>query len=118
MSIAIYAEWEPMRTKAFGAVAAGYTAIGTPFDHRASIIYLQNTTDKRVTISFDGTNDHMDLPAGVWYPLELCNNKSSSEGLFLVYGTTVYVKQSADGAPGSGAVSVSVLFASTDGIKG
>ncbi len=118
MSIAIFATFEPIRTLGFASVVAGYTAIGTPLDHRASIVYLQNTTDKEVIISLDGTEDHLMLPAGVFYPLDVCNNKSSSEGLFIPYGTSFYVKRSAAGAPGSGAVSIAVVYASTDAIKG
>jgi hypothetical protein len=117
MSIAIYAKWEPMRSLGFASVAVGYTAIGTPLDHRAVIIYFDNTTDKEVTISFDGTNDHFNLPATTFRPLEICTNKVSSEGLFVNFGTTIYVKRSAAGAPGSGSVFVSAVYASTDGIK-
>jgi hypothetical protein len=117
MSIAIYAKWEPMRSKGFASIAAGYTAIGTPLDHRAVIIYFDNTTDKEVTLSFDGVNDNFNLPALTFRPLEICTNKISSEGLFVPFGTTIYVKQSAAGAPGSGSVFVSAVWASTDGIK-
>ena len=117
MSIAIYAQWEPMRSLGFASIAAGYTAIGTPLDHRAVIIYLDNTTDKDVTLSFDGVHDHLNLPTATFRPYEISSNKVSSEGFFVPYGTTVYVKQSAAGAPGSGSVFVSAVYASTDSIK-
>jgi hypothetical protein len=109
MSLAIRLVPEPLRTAAFGAVAAGYSAVGTALAHPCSIFLLQNGTDAGTLWSLNGVDDHFFLPAGGFLLLDLTTNKTLPQGAFISQGTIVYVKRSA-GAPTTGAVYVSVLY--------
>ncbi len=103
---------EAARELAFGSIAAGYTAIGTEFEHPISILYLLNTTNESVWISFDGVIDHIPLASGSFLLLDVTTNKANSIGLFVEKGTTMYAKR-LSGAPTSGSIYVSSFYAKT-----
>lgn len=105
---------ETLRSSAFGAIGAGYTAIGTPFAHPIRTILIQNLTDANLLYSFDGINDHLILPTSGFFLYDVMANRSGEDrgAAYLAYATTVYVKQS--GLPTSGAAYVSVFFAVGD----
>lgn len=109
MSLAIRLVPETLRTTAFGAIGAGYAAVGTPLAHPCSIFLIQNATDVGILWSLDGVNDHFFTPASGFILLDLTTNKTLPQGAFISQNTTVYAKRSA-GAPGSGAIYVSVLY--------
>ena len=110
MSLAIKLLPETLRTAAFGAIGAAYSAVGTALAHPCSIFLIQNATDVAELFSLDGVNDHFFLPAGGFLLLDLTTNKTLPQGAFIGQGTTVYVKQGPAGAPASGSVYVSVLY--------
>ena len=101
---------EAARSLAFGSIAAGYTAVGTPFTHPISIVYFFNSTNESVWISFDGSVDHVPLAAGSFFLLDVTTNKANQIGLFIEIGTQIYTKQ-LSGAPTSGSVYVSSFYA-------
>lgn len=109
MSLAIRLVPETLRSAAFGAIGAGYSAVGTALANPCSIFLIQNATDESALFSLDGVNDHFFLPAGGFLLLDLTTNKTLPQGAFISQGTTVYVKRGG-GAPTSGAVYVSVLY--------
>lgn len=109
MSLAIRLVPDPLRSAAFGAIGAAYSAVGTAFMHSVSVILFQNATNADVVVSLDGVNDHFFIPMGGFILFDLTTNKSLPQGAFISQGTIVFVKQSA-GAPGSGAFYVSTLY--------
>jgi hypothetical protein len=109
MSLAIRLVPETLRTVAFGAIGAGYSAIGTPLANPCSIFLLQNDTNAGALFSLDGVNDHFFLPSAGFLLFDLTANKTLPQGAFISQGTTVYVKYSA-GAPGAGSVYLSVMY--------
>ena len=109
MSLAIRLLPETLRSAAFGAVGAAYSAVGTALLHPCSIFLIQNATDAGALFSLDGVNDHFFLPASGFLLLDLTTNKTLPQGAFIGQGTIVYVKRSA-GAPTTGAVYISVLY--------
>jgi hypothetical protein len=108
MSFGIRLLPDTLRTAAFGAIGAGYTAIGTPFGHAMRIISIKNLTDANLLFSFDGVNDHEIVPTDAGIVWDFCTNRVSTAGAFISVGTTLYVKQS--GVPTSGAVYVSCFY--------
>ena len=109
MSLAIRLVPETLRTLAFGAIGAGYAAVGAALAHPCSILLLQNATNSGSLWSLDGVNDHFFIPAGGFILLDLTTNKTLPQGAFISQGTIFYVKDSG-GAPASGAVYVSVMY--------
>lgn len=100
---------EAARSLAFGSVAVGYTAVGTAFAHPINILYLFNSTNESVWISFDGVVDHVPLAAGSFLLLDITTNKANQIGMFVEKGTQMYVKR-LSGAPTSGAIYISSFY--------
>ena len=100
---------ETVRTTAFGAIGAGYTAIGTTFDHPIRVLFVQNLTDKTLMFSFNGVDDHFPLPAMSFLLIDVTANSSVSQGFYIQEGQRIYVKD-LGAAPASGAVYVSVFY--------
>lgn len=101
---------EAARSLAFGSVGASYTAVGSAFLHPISILYILNSTNESVWISFDGVVDHAPIPAGSFLLLDLTTNKANAIGVFVEKGTQMYTKR-LSGAPTSGAVYISSFYA-------
>lgn len=97
-----------LRTAAFGAIGAGYTAVGAVFLHPMRIISIKNTTDANLLFSFDGITDHEFVPSDSGIVLDFCANSVNTAGAFIGVGTTIYVKQS--GVPTNGSVNISCYY--------
>lgn len=106
--------FEPLRSIAFGSISGAYAAIGTPFAHAARCIIIDNLTNANMTISFDGVNDHMIIVATSSRIIDYASNRVGPvDQLEQAIQTQVYVKQTS-GAPGSGNVYVSVIYAASN----
>lgn len=106
-SLAIRLLPETIRTLAFGAIGAGYTAIGTAFLNPSRILYIVNNTNVLLTFSLDSVNDQFVIPATTSIVLDLTSNKSIVGGVAAVSaGTIIYTK----GAPSSGSVYVTTWY--------
>lgn len=108
MSFGIRLVPDTLRTVAFGAIGANYSAVGVPFAHPMRIVSIKNLTDEDLLFSFNGVNDHEIVPAGAGIVWDFCTNRVSTAGAFISTGTQIYVKQS--GVPTSGAVYVSCFY--------
>jgi hypothetical protein len=98
---------EEERSLAFGSIVAGYTIIGTAFDHPLTKIYIYNDTDARLTFSFQGsTEDHITLPTKGFILLDI--NSSTVDNVFLKNSSALYVKR--DETPTSGSVYVTGFY--------
>lgn len=103
---------DPIRTLAFGSIAAGYTDVGTPLNNLTRLILFQNFTDVGVIFSFDAVNDHIIVPTNGFVLLDLNTNKDSTAevlGWYIQKGTQLAVKRES-GAPASGSVYVSSFY--------
>lgn len=97
---------ETLRTLAFGSISGAYAAIGSAFVQPSRILIIQNFTDVVLTYSFDGINDHLELPANGQIVLDVTTNQVQTLGCFIAQGTKIYVK----GSPGSGSANVSTFY--------
>ena len=111
MAQGIQIAFQPLKSLAFGSVAAGYTAIGTAFTSAVRNITITNLTDTTVIFSYDGgVTDHDVLPAGAGKVYDFAANKSDNGGMSAFQnGGRVYVKRGG-GAPTLGAVYVSAFY--------
>jgi hypothetical protein len=105
------ARFEPIREVAFGAIGAGYSAVGTLTTDYARVLWVKNSTDTDLYFSTDGVTDMKRIFSGTMEVIDITTNKVRDDGLFLPKGTVFYVKRTA-GAPSTGFFVVEVLYAS------
>lgn len=105
----IRAQFDTLRTLAFGAISGTYAAIGTAFTENPHLIIVQNTTDALLTFSFDSSNStgQFVLPANGQLVIDLFSNAGKAMIFSFKKGDTLYVK----GSPGSGSVYLSLIYA-------
>lgn len=99
---------DALRSLAFGSISASYAAVGTPFAHAMRIIRIMNATAGDMLISFDGTTDHLFLPAGTFVLYDYSSDALPNYSFRMAKGTQVYCKQST--APVSSAVYVEATY--------
>ncbi len=108
---------ETIRTRAFGSISGTYAPIGQatasssnnqyPLLHPARQFLLQNFTDVTLTYSWDGVNDHLQLPSMQSLIDDVTTNHTTTGGVFCMpQGQIVYVK----GSPGSGQTNLTVFY--------
>jgi hypothetical protein len=102
---------DALRSAAFGAILATYSAVGSAFAHPVRILIMQNLTDTGVIVSFDSSiaAGQFVVPANGFILLDISSDKVNDSGAFIEKGTQVYVKRLA-GAGASGAFYVSALY--------
>ena len=102
---------EPLRSIAAGSISGSYNTIGSPFDHPIYVIHLVNDTDKAMTFSWDGIDDHLYLPAGGFLVLDITTNHApNSSGLYFSVGQRIFVAE-ATVAPTTGIVTLAAFYA-------
>jgi len=108
MSSSIRLAVDEVRTLGFASIVAGYTGIGTRFEHPARIIFVQNLTDKLLMFSFDGVTDHFPLAPNGYLLLDITSNKTQEQGLYLAEGSRLYVREIDN--PTSGSVYLTLFY--------
>ncbi|MCE5319435.1 MAG: hypothetical protein LLG04_18975 [Parachlamydia sp.] len=103
--------WEELRSLAFGGIGAAFAVIGGPTLHHTRMLQFFNSTDKEVLISDDGITTEISLPSNTGLIIDCTANKVRDDGLFVHRETQFWVKQGSAGAPGSGKVTLSVMYA-------
>lgn len=96
------------RTLAFGSISGTYAVVGTPLAHSSLLLIFKNGTDKAVTFSWDGTNDHITVLSNETVLLDIQSDAGISETLQAAQGTQFWVKQTA--ALGSGSVYIDSFY--------
>ena len=105
------ARFEGVREIAFGAIGAGYGAIGAITTDYTRLFTITNETNQPIYISFDGVTDHLRFVSGASRMYNVSANKVRDDGLFLPKRTVFYISHGGV-APGSGLVAVEVMYAS------
>ncbi len=95
-----------LRTVAFGAIGAPFTAIGAVFAHPIRLLNINNDTNQAIIISYDGVHNHQYIPAQTGLILDFTSNSANFTFPLLAAGTTIYVSDNGV-APTSGLVAVS-----------
>jgi hypothetical protein len=98
---------EVLRSLAFSGVSGTYAKIGTPTLHPWRVLFISNTTDADMIISFDGVNDHMVIPTTQNASIDISANGLQGQQ-FVRQGTQFWVKQVS--APTKGSVYVAGFY--------
>jgi hypothetical protein len=99
---------DAVRTVAFGAIGAGYSAVGAAITEPCRLFCLTNLTDEDVYFSIDGVIDQFIVPSNSFKLIDVTANKVRDDGFFLAEGTVFYVRR-VGVAPTLGSVYIEVL---------
>ncbi len=83
---------------AAASITATYTVAGT-FTSGVQMMMVVSTLDQPVQISFDGTNDHLAVPAGATVPVFIPLNFNENRMVF--QRPSIYVKEIGNPTTGS-----------------
>lgn len=97
---------DTLRELAFGAIGAGFVAVGAVFTNPIRILSIKNDTDADMYFSYDGVTIHEYIPAQTGMVLDFTANSGATVYPLMAAGTNVFVRQVA-AAPTSGIVAVS-----------
>lgn len=97
--------FDTQRTLAFGSISGAYAKVGTALAFPANQFMVSNFTNTPLQFSTDGVNPHFVLAAGAQWI-----NDDKTNNIFLPIGTQLWVEE-LTGAPSSGAVYFSVIYA-------
>lgn len=100
---------EEVRVLPFTSISGAYMGVGTPIDHPARLMWINNLTDGALMCSFDGVTDHFPLPANSFLILDITSNKTVSQGFYIAEGTRLYVRELGS-APTMGEVYLTVFY--------
>ena len=100
---------DPFRSLGYGSISSSYAAVGTALTEAARIVKFTNDTDQLVYISWDGTHNHVYLPAGAFTLLDCTANLVRDDGFFIAVGTQFYAKAPAT-LPTSGNVVIEIYY--------
>lgn len=103
------AAFETLRTVAFGAIGAGFTAVGAAFAGPLRLISITNLTNEDLIFSDDGVNDKIILPAGSGKVFDITSNRTNQENLLLPEGKFAYIRH-AGVAPTSGSCYIETII--------
>lgn len=110
MSLATRAKLDTMRQLDYSLITTNYYGVGTAFTHPIICIWVTNTTDRELTGSFGGTDDHFVLPSLGYFIIDISANKNISPAFSLAIGERIYVKSETT-APTKGRVTITTLYA-------
>tara|TARA_Y100000034_G_scaffold103986_1_gene130173 strand:+ start:807 stop:1037 length:231 start_codon:yes stop_codon:yes gene_type:complete len=72
---------------------------------------ITSTFDTSVWLSTDDTNEQLLIPSGASLVIDVGGNKQQISSLAFAIGTQFYLKQGPDGAPSSGDIALTPIFA-------
>lgn len=91
MSIATKIAVEPVRSRGFATIGAGFLSVGDPLENASGVLVFVNTTDVTLMISWNGVDDHQPILAG-GFVLDITANKTIEGGYYAAEGQQFYVK--------------------------
>lgn len=103
------ASFETLRTIAFGAIGAGYTAVGAAFTAPVRLIGITNLTNQNLLFSLNGVTDQVMIPAGAGKVFDISTNRSNQENLFFRENQFAYIRH-AGAAPASGSCYIETVI--------
>lgn len=104
--------FEGLRSLAFGGISGTYAGVGAKFANPVRVLKITNLSDANLLISFNGVDDMDVVGANGFCLYDWGSNKANQAGYFdQSAGDRLYVKQES-GAPTSGSVYVTVIYAS------
>jgi hypothetical protein len=105
---------EEMREVGFAAIDDGggtFVPVGLPLENPAIQLYFLNATDTFIFVSFNGEDDHIPMPAGTNFFVDIGTNRTDQSGCLLApVGRQISVAYAAT-PPTTGNFFVSAFYA-------
>lgn len=92
-------------------IGSSFAVIGSPINFAAQALIITSSLDKPVWISTDGTTNNLLVLNATCFPVDVSGNKQAAGRLAFPAGTQFYAKQGPEGAPSSGEISISIIYA-------
>jgi hypothetical protein len=106
---------ETLRSASAAAIttgATGFVPVGSATGVPANQIYLVNLTNAFLVVSLDGINDHIPMPAGSNFFVDIASNKSNpTSTLMMASNTQIWVAYEGVANPTVGEFYASVFYA-------
>lgn len=114
LASALKVRYEDLRLLAFGSITGAYVGVGASFVNPVRMLKITNTTDQDMDISFNGIDTKDMVAARSSFIYDYGSNLIAPAGIFeQSAGERVYIKQIGVTAPTTGAIYVTVIYAST-----
>lgn len=107
----IKAKFLPLIGSDHTGAGASYGALGNPLTQSPLLMVISSNFDQSIFLSIDGINDHIFLPAQQIIKIGFSENKQNLGRLQLPNGTQFFLKQGPDGAPTTGDLFISFIYA-------
>jgi hypothetical protein len=102
MSSSQVVSFDALRTVAYSGISGTYAAVGGALAHPTRLICFTNTSDGDATVSIDGTNAILVVPAGSFKLFDLCTNRLHVSQYWVIQaGTQFFVASSASLSKGA-----------------
>ena len=105
----IRAAFEPSKTAS--SAGASYVALGTALAYSAQALIITSSFDKSIWVSTDAASDYILVIATSSLTIDVSGNKQGSGRLAFPLGTQFSIKQGPDGAPTTGDISITAIYA-------
>lgn len=102
------AQFDTLRTAAFGSITNSYVQLGPSLSIPAVELVFKNSTDAVIYVSTDGITDMKEYPPGWGEAVDVRTNAPESSDLLFPVGTSFFI-QYVGSAPTSGSFSIEVL---------
>lgn len=91
MSLSTRIAVEPVRSRGFATIGAGFLSVGDPLNHASGMLVFINDTDVTLMVSWNGVDDHQPvLPGG--FVQDITTNKTIDGGFYAAEGQQFYVR--------------------------
>ena len=108
----IKAAFLPAASGSHTVVTGSYAVLGDAFTQPVVMFHIASSLNQAILLSFDGTNDHILVPARTLATFDLSSNKRPETRLELPIGTQIYIKQGPDTGATSGDIYITLIYAS------
>ena len=105
------AAFETAKLADHSGVGAAFAAIGSALSHNAQAIIISSSLNTSCWISTNATDNQLLVITADSIVIDVSGNKQGTGRLSFPKGTQFYVKQGPDGAPASGDISISTIYA-------
>lgn len=102
---------EAAQSATHAGAGASFVALGSPLPHAAQSLIITSSLDMSSWISTDGTTDMLLVLMASSLVLDVSSNKQAAGRLAFPKGTQFYLKQGPDGAPTTGDISITAIYA-------
>ena len=105
------ASFDSAKSSDHSGAGASYATLGGTFNFPSFIMIITSSFDMSVWLSMDGSTDQILVLPTSSLTIDLSGTKLAKVKVSFALGTQFYLKQGPDGAPTTGDISISTIYA-------